>query len=163
VACVPRNLGFSPPDYDASGILKRNIAQATYLPEGSDFHHLCRRVRRITKSEHNFVMSLCPSVHQSTWNNLAATGRIFMVFDTFAFFRKSSTTIKVWLKPDKNIGHFTWRPFYRFIVAGDINAVQHSLLTVTCSSASHTERIVDFPLQQWITRRLHSGTLYVLE
>jgi hypothetical protein len=29
----------------------------------------------------SFVMSVCPSVHPSAWNNSAPTGQIFMKFD----------------------------------------------------------------------------------
>ena len=57
---------------------------------------------------------LCLSVRPSTWNNSAPTGRIFMKFDIWLFFRKSVDKIQVSLKSGKNNRYFTWRPIYIF-------------------------------------------------
>jgi hypothetical protein len=35
-----------------------------------------------------------------------------LIFEIFFFFRKSVEKIQLWLKYDKNIGYFTWRPMY---------------------------------------------------
>jgi hypothetical protein len=37
--------------------------------------------QNLRKATISFVMSVCPSVRLSAWNNSAATGRIFMKFD----------------------------------------------------------------------------------
>jgi hypothetical protein len=42
---------------------------------------LFRRVRKISKRDYSFIMSLCPSVRSYAWNKSALTGRIFMKFD----------------------------------------------------------------------------------
>ena len=60
----------------------------------------------------NFVMSVCPSVSPSAWNNSAAIGRIFMKFDIWVLFRKSAPKIQAQSKSDKNNGHFTRKPMY---------------------------------------------------
>jgi len=54
------------------------------------------KFRRATIS---FVMSNCPSVRPSTWNNSAPTGRIFTKFHIcviFEVYRKYSNFIKMW-------------------------------------------------------------------
>ena len=56
------------------------------------------------------VMSVC----LSAWNNSAPTGRIFMKFGIWGFFRKTVQNIHVSLKYYKNNGYFTWRPIYIF-------------------------------------------------
>jgi hypothetical protein len=61
---------------------------------------ICRRVRKIAKSD-SFVTSVCPSA----WNNSAPTGRIFMKFDIWEFFEKSTEKNQVSLKWNKNNGH----------------------------------------------------------
>jgi hypothetical protein len=48
----------------------------------------------------------------STWDISASTGRVFMKFDIWVFFRKYVENIQVSLKPDENNGYFTWRPVY---------------------------------------------------
>jgi len=35
-------------------------------------------------------LSICPSLYQSEWNNLALTERIFMTFDILGFFENVS-------------------------------------------------------------------------
>jgi len=45
--------------------------------------------------------------------NSAPTGRIFMKFDIWGFFRKCQKNSSV-IKTDKNKGYFTWRPIYIF-------------------------------------------------
>jgi hypothetical protein len=52
----------------------------------------------------SFVMSVCPSVHPSSWKNSAATGMSSIKFDTLRIFRKSVENIPVALKSDKNNG-----------------------------------------------------------
>jgi hypothetical protein len=65
------------------------------------------RVRKIAKSD-CYLHYVCLSVSQSTWNNSAPTGRIFINFDRWVLFlRKSADKIEVSLKPDKNIGYLT--------------------------------------------------------
>jgi hypothetical protein len=80
-----------------------------------------RRVGKTAKATIGFVMSVCLSIrlclsvclsYLSAWNNSAPTGRIFIKFDTWIFLRKSVEKIQVWLKFDKNNGHFTWKPMY---------------------------------------------------
>ena len=39
-----------------------------------------RRVGKIAKSDYSFVLSVCPFVRLSAWNNSAPTGRVFMIF-----------------------------------------------------------------------------------
>ena len=43
---------------------------------------------------HFWLRHVCPSVRLSAWNNSAPTGRIFMKFDSFGFFEKSSRKLK---------------------------------------------------------------------
>ena len=59
---------------------------------------------KITKSDY-WLRHVCPSA----WNISAPTGRIFMKFDIWIFFRKSVEKIYVSIKSDKNNGYFTWR------------------------------------------------------
>jgi len=67
---------------------------------------------KFRKSTISFVMS----VRLSAWNNLAATGRIFVKLYTWRFF-ETVQKIQVSLKPDKNNGYFTRRPIYIFIIS----------------------------------------------
>jgi hypothetical protein len=55
---------------------------------------------RLRKATLSLVMSVC----LSSWNNSAATWRIFIKFDTWIFFRKSVEKIQVSLKSDDNKG-----------------------------------------------------------
>jgi len=66
------------------------------------------KLRRATIT---FVMSVRPSA----CNNSARTGRIFIKFDIWGFFRKSVEKIQVSLNSDKNKGYCTWRPIYIFL------------------------------------------------
>jgi len=56
----------------------------------------------------------CPSVRLSAWYNSPPTGRVFMHFDIWVFFRKVVEKIQVSLKSDSNNGWFTWRLLYIF-------------------------------------------------
>jgi len=57
--------------------------------------------------EERLLASSCLSVCLSARNNSAPSGRIFMIFVTQEFFRKSVEKIKVSLKSEKNNRHFT--------------------------------------------------------
>ena len=65
------------------------------------------RVRKIARSDY-YLRHVRPSVCPSAWNNSAPTGRIFIKFEIWRFFRKSVQHTQVSLKSDKNKGHFTW-------------------------------------------------------
>ena len=67
---------------------------------------------KLRKMSISVVRSVRPSVRPPAWNVSAATGRIFMAVDIWAFFEKSVEKIQVSLKPDQHNGHFTWRPVY---------------------------------------------------
>ena len=45
---------------------------------------------KLRKATIRFVVSVCPSVRPSAWNNSAPTGRIFMKFDIWIFFENLS-------------------------------------------------------------------------
>ena len=49
-----------------------------------------------------------------SWNNSARTGRIFMKYDIWVFFRKYVKEVQVSLRYDNNNRYFTWRPIYSF-------------------------------------------------
>ena len=54
-------------------------------------------------------LSVCPSVRPFTWNNSAATGRIFIKFDIWIFLKYEYVEkIQVPLKYEKNNGYCTW-------------------------------------------------------
>jgi hypothetical protein len=58
-----------------------------------------RCYHRIAKNTFSFVMSICLSVRPSVRNNLAPTGRIFMKFYTWVFFkmcREILSFIQIW-------------------------------------------------------------------
>jgi hypothetical protein len=42
---------------------------------------------KLQKKTISFVISVCPSLLPSVWNNSAATGRIFLKFDIWGFFK----------------------------------------------------------------------------
>jgi hypothetical protein len=63
----------------------------------------------LQKEAVSFVMSIC----LYTWNNLAPTEQIFMIFDV-SIFLKSVEKIQVSLKTDKNGRYFTLRPVHIF-------------------------------------------------
>ena len=52
---------------------------------------------KFRKATISFVMSVCPSVYLSAWNNSAPTGQIFIEFDTYfsSICRESSSLIKI--------------------------------------------------------------------
>ena len=61
-----------------------------------DFLGAFAKLRKATVS---FVMSVCPSVLPSAWNNSASTGRIFMKFYIRASFENLSTEssfVEIW-------------------------------------------------------------------
>ena len=69
----------------------------------------------LRKGTIGFVMSVCPSVRPSAWNNSAPTGRIFMKFGiSVSFEKKTVEKMLVSLKSDKNNVYFTWRQIYTF-------------------------------------------------
>ena len=53
------------------------------------FFALLRRVREKWQSESS-CLCVCPSVRPPTWNNSTPTGRVFMKYDIWIFFRKSA-------------------------------------------------------------------------
>jgi len=66
------------------------------------------------KATMSFVMSVCPSVSPSAWNNSAPTGRIFVKVDIWIFFPKSVEKVQGSLQSNKNNGYFTWISIYIF-------------------------------------------------
>ena len=73
-------------------------------------HVGCSFLARSQDCEKRRLASSCLSVCLSSWNNSAATWRIFIRFDTWIFFRKSVQKIEVSLKSDENKEPFIWRP-----------------------------------------------------
>jgi len=71
-------------------------------------------LRKIAKSDYYLrpACLVCPSVRPFAWNDSVPTGRIFVKFDIWVFFRKSVKETQVSLKSDKNNGYFTWRRMY---------------------------------------------------
>jgi len=63
------------------------------------------------KATVSFVMSVCPSIHPSAWNN-SAPAEQFSWLCIFECFQKSVKKIHIWLKSDKNNRYFPWRPMY---------------------------------------------------
>jgi len=64
-----------------------------------------RRVRRLRKATHSFLLSVRPSA----WNNSAHTGRIVMkILNLIFFFENLQRKFEFHLKSDKNNGCFTW-------------------------------------------------------
>ena len=66
----------------------------------------------------SFVMSVCPSLPLSTWNNSAPTDWIFMEFGILVFLltcHKNSNFIK-----SDNTMYFTWRSIHIFIISCSI-------------------------------------------
>jgi hypothetical protein len=64
---------------------------------------------KLPKVTVSFVLSVCPS----TWNNLAATGRIFMKFYIWIVLKICQENSS-FSKSGKNNRYFTWRPKYVF-------------------------------------------------
>jgi len=56
--------------------------------------------------------------------------------------------MQVWLKLDKNTGHFTWRPKYIYTVDREIH-----------SSTTHREQTLMSPWQKWLHK--HNPMLHV--
>ena len=69
---------------------------------------------KLRKATITFVMSFHPSVRLCAWSSLASTGRIFVKFDVWVFFRKTVEKIQFSLNSDKYNGCFTWRPIFFF-------------------------------------------------
>ena len=87
-----------------------SVVLSHYLPSYWFLPRLFRCIRQVAKAAVSFVMSGCPSVFRSAWNNLAPTGWIFMKFGFWRIKKKSVKEIQVSLKSDKNNGYLTWRP-----------------------------------------------------
>ena len=62
---------------------------------------------KLRKGAVMLIMCVCPSIHLSAWNNLAAIGWIITKFWYFRDFLKSLKKIQVPLKSDENNGQFT--------------------------------------------------------
>jgi hypothetical protein len=60
----------------------------------------------------SLCLSIFLSVRQSTWNNSAPAGQIFVKFLVGDFNYKTVEKIQVWFKSDESFGNFTWRPQY---------------------------------------------------
>ena len=67
-------------------------------------------IAKFRKAAINFIMFVYPSVRPR--GTISVTQRIFMKFNTRAFFRNSVEKIQDLLKSDMNDGYFTWRPIY---------------------------------------------------
>jgi hypothetical protein len=67
---------------------------------------------KLRKATISFVISVCPVVCLSVWNNSAPIGRILMKLDIWVLVEK----FQVLLKSDKNDGYFTWWSFDMFDV-----------------------------------------------
>jgi hypothetical protein len=78
----------------------------------STFQTFLSLFAKLRKATLRLVMSVCPSVCLSAWNNSASTVRIFRVFDICVFFRECVEKIQFSLKSDKKSGYFTCRPTY---------------------------------------------------
>jgi len=70
---------------------------------------LSQKLLKATVSFMSRRPSACPA-----WNNSASTRHIFMKFDIWVFFENLSRKFLIFLKFDKNNGHFTWRPICIF-------------------------------------------------
>ena len=57
---------------------KITVYCANHMDKMTQFLGACAKVRKVTIC---FVMSVCPSVRPSVWNNSALTGRLFMKSD----------------------------------------------------------------------------------
>ena len=76
--------------------LARNVKEVTFCLFLGAFANL--RIATVS-----FVMCVCPSsVSVSAWNNSAPTGRIFMAFYIWIFFKNLSRKFQVSSKSDKN-------------------------------------------------------------
>ena len=115
--------------FHAVGVLVRvdsnscvNVLLTSLIFRNDTFKHLrgpllVRRVsqncrKRLFASTMFFFFCLC----RSALKNSAPTGRIFMKFVTWGFFRKSVKKYQVWLKYDKNNSYFTWTSIYIYLV-----------------------------------------------
>ena len=78
------------------------------------------------------------SVRQSSCNNSAPTGRIFMKFDIWVFLEKSVEKIQVALKSDKNNGYFTWTPMYIFTTSRSVLLRMRNISDKRCRKNQNT-------------------------
>jgi len=67
---------------------------------------------KLRKATISFAISVCLSVYPSARNNSAHTGRIFMKFDIWVFFKILSMYWKFHLNLTRISGTFTWRHVY---------------------------------------------------
>ena len=71
---------------------------------------------KLLKANISFIMSVCPFVRPSTWNNSTPNGRIFKKKNCHLnIFWKSVEISQVLLKIYKNNGYFTWRPMHSLL------------------------------------------------
>jgi hypothetical protein len=81
-------------------------------------HHFMDRClnvfAKLRKPPINFVVSVRPSVRLSPRNNSAPTGRIFVKFDIWSFFRNYGRTNSSFIKIWQNNGYISWRPMYSY-------------------------------------------------
>ena len=73
------------------------------------FVALSRAFVKLRKATINFIMSVCPFVRPSAWNNSTPKEQIFIKFDIWIFFRKSIGINQVLLKSYKNNRYCAWR------------------------------------------------------
>ena len=63
----------------------------------------------LRKSTSSFVVHVRPFVYHSAWKYSTPTGRIFMKFYIWIYFRKSVAEVQDSLRPGKNNGYYFWR------------------------------------------------------
>jgi hypothetical protein len=82
----------------------------------------------------SFVLSVCPS----TWNNLAATGQIFMKFDIKLFW-KSAKKIQVSLNLTR--------------ITGTLHEDQNTFLIISCAGVTRMRNVADKKVVEKIKTR----------
>ena len=90
--------------YDSVDMSGNWIYYSVFKKKKKAVNFLCEFLGLITKLLKvtiSYGMSVCLSVHLSTWNNSAPTRQK-------SIFQKPVETIQVWLKSDKNNRYFTW-------------------------------------------------------
>jgi hypothetical protein len=89
-------------------------------------------------------LSVCVSVRPSsglsipppTWSNSSPTGRIFMEFVTWVFFRKSVENIQISVKFGNNNRHFICRPMY---IYSNIRSVHLRMRNVSVTNSRQNQ------------------------
>jgi len=105
------------------------------------FLRLSAKRQKVTSS---FVLSVCPSIYSSTWNNMALSGWIFMKLDIWKFLWNLSTKYKFNLNWIRITGTLHEDKYTFLIISHSVLLRMRSILNKHCRENHNTHIVFNY-------------------